>query len=257
MLQIAAADEPAKVEAIADLVALHSAAENYMEANENVWPQFELKGGLTQEQIAKYWRDKLKPYGAESKHWAHSKDPWGAEMSYLPTAFSTKQDEAFRWKTRPWFVQKFKSKSGMWLVCQNGKPEKFESEVPTDLAALHSAMNKYLKANGGVWPQETANADESLESYAKFWAETLKPYGAEKEHWVNSKNPSDFGMDYTVAAFSPKKDMAYQWKVQPWFAQVTGEETGMWIVCHDGEPRIHFSAPAPTNEPDPGKKENK
>jgi hypothetical protein len=77
------------------------------------------------------------------------------------------------------------------------------NEATEDLKALHVAMQRYLEANGDIWPQAPhlvmdevvpseqflkehpdhegnrvePNAD-SLAAYRKFWEDTLKPFGA-------------------------------------------------------------------------------
>ncbi|MFK5922868.1 MAG: hypothetical protein QM496_11870, partial [Verrucomicrobiota bacterium] len=218
--------------------------------------QLDQEDRVSENQISKFWHDALKPYGAQAKHWEHSEDPLDSVMSYLPANFKNKKNEAYRWKTQPWFVQTFRTKTGMWLVCLDGNPNKFESEAYQDLAALHSAMVKYLEKSDGIWPHPDQDAYESELNYSNFWIESLKPYGAEKKHWVHSSKPSAFGMDYMPSIFDGKKNTANRWEKQPWFIPRFKEQNGMWVVRRNGEPRIWKSGTVPAGQPDAKLQEN-
>jgi biopolymer transport protein ExbD len=101
-------------------------------------------------------------------------------------------------------------------------------EATEDLMALHVAMQRYLEANGDIWPRAPQlvmdevvkehpdhdahlvepNAD-SLAAYRKFWEDTLKPFGATAQHWQNS-HPDLFNPPfYKANRFAREKGAAY------------------------------------------------
>ena len=109
-------------------------------------------------------------------------------------------------------------------------------EATEDLKALHVAMQRYLKANGDIWPQaprvmmdnvvpseqsqeQVERQDNlvepnaaSLAAYRKFWEDTLEPFGATARHWQHSGNPpgSLKAAFYNANRFARDKGAAYR-----------------------------------------------
>ena len=112
------------------------------------------------------------------------------------------------------------------------------AEATEDMMALHVAMQRYLKANGDIWPQaprvvmddvvpsEQAlqehvkhqgnlvepNAD-SLAACRKFWEDTLEPFGATARHWQHSGKPRGMRFNptfYEANRFAREKGAAYR-----------------------------------------------
>jgi len=110
-------------------------------------------------------------------------------------------------------------------------------EATEDLMALHVAMQRYLKANGDIWPQaprvmmddvvpsEQALQEQvehqdnlvepnaaSLAAYRKFWEDTLEPFGATARHWQHSGNPPGLlkAVFYNANRFDRDKGAAYR-----------------------------------------------
>ncbi len=110
-------------------------------------------------------------------------------------------------------------------------------EATEDLKALHVAMQRYLKANGDIWPQaprvmmddvvpsEQALQEHvehqdnlvepnaaSLAAYRKFWEDTLKPFGATARHWQHSGKPTGLlnAAFYNANRFTQEKRAAYR-----------------------------------------------
>ena len=110
-------------------------------------------------------------------------------------------------------------------------------EATEDLMALHVAMQRYLKANGEIWPQaprvmmddvvpseqsqeqveHQGNLVEpnaaSLAAYRKFWRDTLEPFGATARHWQHSGKPRGMRFNptfYEANRFDRDKGSAYR-----------------------------------------------
>lgn len=110
-------------------------------------------------------------------------------------------------------------------------------EATEDLMALHVAMQRYLKANGEIWPQaprvmmddvvpseqsqeqveHQGNLVEpnaaSLAAYRKFWRDTLEPFGATARHWQHSGKPRGMRFNptfYEANRFARDKGAAYR-----------------------------------------------
>ncbi len=120
-------------------------------------------------------------------------------------------------------------------------------EATEDLMALHVAMQRYLKANGEIWPQaprvmmddvvlleqsheqveHQGNVAEpnaaSLAAYRKFWKDTLEPFGATARHWQHSGKPRGMRFNptfYQANQFARDKGAAYR--------ENNGEEGQQW-----------------------------
>ena len=110
-------------------------------------------------------------------------------------------------------------------------------EATEDLKALHVAMQRYLKANGDIWPQaprvmmddvvpseqsqeQVEHQDNpvepnaaSLVAYRKFWQDTLEPFGATARHWQHSGKPRGKRFNptfYEANRFAREKGAAYR-----------------------------------------------
>ena len=110
-------------------------------------------------------------------------------------------------------------------------------EATEDLMALHVAMQRYLKANGEIWPQaprvmmddvvpseqsqeQVEHQDNlvepnaaSLAAYRKFWKDTLEPFGAAARHWQHSGKPRGMRFNptfYEANRFAREKGAAYR-----------------------------------------------
>ena len=113
------------------------------------------------------------------------------------------------------------------------------NEATEDLQALHVAMQRYLEANGDIWPQaphlvmdEVVPSEQflkehpdhegnrvepnaaSLAAYREFWEDTLKPFGATAQHWQHSGNPPLPGnpVFFEANRFNQEKGAAYREK---------------------------------------------
>jgi biopolymer transport protein ExbD len=105
------------------------------------------------------------------------------------------------------------------------------AEATEDLKALHVAMQRYLKANGDIWPQAPHLVMEeipalpdhdahlvepnahSLAAYRKFWEDTLEPFGATARHWQHSGKPRGMRFNptfYEANRFAREKGAAYR-----------------------------------------------
>ena len=135
-------------------------------------------------------------------------------------------------------------------------------EATEDLKALHVAMQRYLKANGDIWPQaprvmmddvvpseqsqeqveHQVNVVEpnaaSLAAYRKFWKDTLEPFGATSRHWQHSGKPRGMRFNpafYQANRFARDKGAAYR--------ENNGDEGHRWQTSE----AVWFS-----NDPDGG-----
>ena len=110
-------------------------------------------------------------------------------------------------------------------------------EATEDLKALHIAMQRYLKANGDIWPQaprvmmdDVVPSEQALQehvehqdkpvelnaaspaAYRKFWEDTLEPFGATARHWQHSGHPPGLlkAAFYNANRFARDKGSAYR-----------------------------------------------
>ncbi|MCP4849176.1 MAG: biopolymer transporter ExbD [Verrucomicrobiaceae bacterium] len=111
------------------------------------------------------------------------------------------------------------------------------AEATEDLKALHVAMQRYLEANGDIWPQaprvmmdDVVPSEQTLQehvehqdnlvepnaaslaAYRKFWEDTLKPFGATARHWQHSGKPTGLlnAAFYNANRFTQEKRAAYR-----------------------------------------------
>ena len=85
-------------EATEDLRALHLAAQRYLDANDDVWPQAPRSLHL------QFWEAELKPYGATAEHWRHSEHPSKDKQPYYRAfPIEAKKGAPYQIEDRPWF----------------------------------------------------------------------------------------------------------------------------------------------------------
>ena len=85
-------------EATEDLRALHLAAQRYLEANDDVWPQAPRSIHL------EFWETELKPFGATAEHWRHSEHPVKDNQPfYMAFPIEAKKGAAYQDENQRWF----------------------------------------------------------------------------------------------------------------------------------------------------------
>ena len=86
------------VETTEDLRALHLAAQRYLDANDDVWPQAPRSIHL------EFWEAELKPFGATAEHWRHSEHPLKDKQPYYRAfPIEAKKGAPYQIENRPWF----------------------------------------------------------------------------------------------------------------------------------------------------------
>jgi len=149
-------------------------------------------------------------------------------------------------------------------------------EATEDLMALHVAMQRYLRANGEIWPQaprvmkddvvpseqsqeQVEHQDNlvepnaaSLAAYRKFWEGTLEPFGATARHWQHSGNPPGLlkAAFYNANRFARDKGAAYREnngdEAQRW---QTSEAVWFSIEAYGGGDKIFITASGRLEDP--------
>ena len=117
-----------------------------------------------------------------------------------------------------------------------------------NLRSLHAALSAYSTDHAQVWPQDpyVGHAAEAG-SQAKWWYETLKPYGPTRSTWLCPAHPTDVGgendeknydFSYIVTPFDADPNVAYQYQ-QPWVIEFGGWHDGNMAnqVMPDGSVR--------------------
>ena len=85
-------------EATEDLRALHLAAQRYLDANDDVWPQ------APRSLHSQFWEAELKPFGATAEHWRHSEHPLKDKQPYYRAfPIEAKKGAPYQIEDRPWF----------------------------------------------------------------------------------------------------------------------------------------------------------
>ena len=86
------------VEATEDLRALHLAAQRYLDANDDVWPQAPRSIHL------QFWEAELKPFGATAEHWRHSEHPLKDKQPYYRAfPIEAKKGAPYQNENQRWF----------------------------------------------------------------------------------------------------------------------------------------------------------
>ena len=86
------------VETTEDLRALHLAAQRYLDANDDVWPQAPRSIHL------EFWEAELKPFGATAEHWRHSEHPLKDKQPYYRAfPIEAKKGAPYQNENQPWF----------------------------------------------------------------------------------------------------------------------------------------------------------
>ncbi|SVB82257.1 uncharacterized protein METZ01_LOCUS235111, partial [marine metagenome] len=85
-------------EATEDLRALHLAAQRYLDANDDVWPQAPRSIHL------EFWETELKPFGATAEHWRHSEHPLKDKQPYyMAFPIEAKKGAPYQDENQRWF----------------------------------------------------------------------------------------------------------------------------------------------------------
>ena len=85
-------------EATEDLRALHLAAQRYLDANDDVWPQAPRSIHL------EFWEAELKPFGATGEHWRHSEHPLKDNQPlYMAFPIEAKKGAPYQDENQRWF----------------------------------------------------------------------------------------------------------------------------------------------------------
>ena len=85
-------------EATEDLRALHLAAQRYLEANDDVWPQAPRSIHL------EFWEAELEPFGATGEHWRHSEHPLKDNQPYyMAFPIEAKKGAPYQDENQRWF----------------------------------------------------------------------------------------------------------------------------------------------------------
>ena len=85
-------------EATEDLRALHLAAQRYLDANDDVWPQAPRSIHL------EFWETELKPFGATAEHWRHSEHPLkDTQPFYMAFPMEAKKGVPYQDENQRWF----------------------------------------------------------------------------------------------------------------------------------------------------------
>ena len=86
-------------EATEDLRALHLAAQRYLDANDDVWPQVSFPIDL------EYWDAELNRFGATVQHWRHSEHPLKDKQPYCRAfPIEAKKGAPYQNEYHPWFA---------------------------------------------------------------------------------------------------------------------------------------------------------
>ena len=106
-----------------------------------------------------------------------------------------------------------------------------DARCMANLRSLHAAFSAYMTDHAQVWPQYPNAGKESDENaQAKWWYETLKPYGPTRRTWLCPSHPTDYAdeMDeknydfsYIPTNFDSDTNIAYQYQ-QPWLIEFGG-----------------------------------
>ena len=85
-------------EATEDLRALRLAAQRYLDANDDVWPQAPRSIHL------QFWEAELKPFGATAEHWRHSEHPLKDKQPYYGAfPIEAKKGAPYQNENQRWF----------------------------------------------------------------------------------------------------------------------------------------------------------
>ncbi len=111
----------------------------------------------------------------------------------------------------------------------------------TNLRNLHTALSTRLHDHAFIWPQSPYMKEGDLpqstspDAEAKWWYETLKPYGPSRETWlcpcdrhgfVNNNDPDHYLTSYMPTHFDDGPNVAYEWANQPWVIELGGFHEG-------------------------------
>ena len=115
------------------------------------------------------------------------------------------------------------------------KRRAYDARCMGNLRTLHGALSAYMSEHGQVWPQDPHQGNDPDGSpQAKWWYDTLKPFGASRitwicpEHTVDPTTTSDeenYDFSYIPTPFDDEPQVAYKW-MQPWVIEFGGVHDG-------------------------------
>lgn len=110
-----------------------------------------------------------------------------------------------------------------------------DARCMANLRALHAALSGYMTEHNQVWPQyPDAGKDTEVSPQAKWWYDTLKPYGPTRKTWLcathgnasgDENDPNDYDFSYIPTPFDETPNIAYQY-LQPWVIEFGGYHEG-------------------------------
>jgi prepilin-type N-terminal cleavage/methylation domain-containing protein len=110
-----------------------------------------------------------------------------------------------------------------------------DAQCMANLRTLHAALSAYMTDHAQVWPQDPDLGKAPNGSpQAKWWYETLKPYGPTRRtwlcpshstEWANELDEQNYDFSYIPTNFNPDPNAAYQYQ-QPWVIEFGGYHDG-------------------------------
>ncbi len=110
-----------------------------------------------------------------------------------------------------------------------------DARCMANLRVLHASLSSYMSDHAQVWPQyPNAGKEDDENAQAKWWYETLKPYGATRKTWLCPSHPTEYAdeldeknydFSYIPTNFDPDPNIAYQYR-QPWLIEFGGFHEG-------------------------------
>ena len=110
-----------------------------------------------------------------------------------------------------------------------------DARCMANLRSLHAALSAYMTDHAQIWPQDPRQGKEPDDSpQAKWWFDTLKPYGPTRNTWLCPSHTTDSGSEldeqnydfsYIPTYFDEEPNVAYRY-MQPWVIEFGGYHDG-------------------------------
>lgn len=134
------------------------------------------------------------------------------------------------------------------------KKRAYDVRCMGNLRTLHGALSGYMSEHAQVWPQYPNKQDTADDSMAKWWYDTLKPYGASRSTWLcpehivdpaSGPEQENYDFSYIPTQFDDEPNVAFKYP-QPWVIEFGGVHEGNMAnqVMPDGSLRKQEN-PAP------------
>lgn len=121
-----------------------------------------------------------------------------------------------------------------------------QAKCMSNMRAIHVGLNGYLNDNNQVWPQGPSPTPAEMDDWARFWVQTLEPFGVAAATWKcpsvtrlmglpQTKDVTGDSIHYSPTMFDSQRGSAHRWATQPWLverADVHGQ--GALISFPDG-----------------------